>query len=172
MHDLEASDELQLRPDKAVKCTVKWFNTTKGFGFVAPVQGTGDAFVHISVLEPHNLQGLPEGASIVCDLEVGDRGLQVKNIVEIGPAPVLEKESSSCHFILGTVKFFNSRKGFGFVTSDDGGPDIFVHMKALEKSGLGALKEGQRTRLKVLDGDKGPTAEGVQILAAKLPDAE
>lgn len=172
MQNLGSSKQLTTAPQRAVKCKVKWFNTTKGFGFVAPLNGTEDAFVHISALIPHNLQGLPEGASITCDLDVGERGLQVTNIIDLGPAPVLENDNFSCRFVLGTVKFFNNRKGFGFATPDDGGTDIFVHMKALEKSGLGALQEGQRVRLKVLDNDKGPTAEGLQILTGETPACE
>ncbi|MEH6405361.1 MAG: cold shock domain-containing protein [Sneathiella sp.] len=64
----------------------------------------------------------------------------------------------------GTVKFFNSEKGFGFVTPDDASRDIFVHMKALEKSGLGMLEATQRVRLSVKDGEKGPLAEGVEMM--------
>ena len=166
MQNIETSENLKPEAYKAAKCKVKWFNTTKGFGFVAPLNGARDAFVHISVLEPHNLQGLPEGALVVCDLNVGDRGLQVTKILDIGPAPVLESKGGSDDFILGIVKFFNNQKGFGFVTPDGGGTDIFVHMKALEKSGLGALHEGRRVRLKVTDNEKGPSAEGVQLLTA------
>ncbi|MEH6474701.1 MAG: cold shock domain-containing protein [Sneathiella sp.] len=64
----------------------------------------------------------------------------------------------------GTVKFFNTEKGFGFVTPDDESRDIFVHMKALEKSGLGILEAAQRVRLNVTSGEKGPLAEGVELL--------
>ncbi len=164
MHSMDRKQALAPAAQKEVKCRVKWFNTTKGFGFVAPYGSGEDAFVHISVLMPHNLQGLPEGAEVICDLDIGERGLQVTRIVNLGPAPVLENDNAACHFVLGTVKFFNHRKGFGFATPDDGGADVFVHMKALEKSGLGALREGQRVRLKVLDNEKGPTAEGLELL--------
>ncbi|MFT6556641.1 cold-shock protein [Sneathiella sp.] len=148
----------------SIECKVKWFNTAKGFGFVEPLDGSGDAFVHISVLQHNGLQGLPEGAPIVCDLAAGVRGQQVQKIVDLGPAPVLDRTDSDSELIEGIVKFFNTEKGFGFVTPMDASRDIFVHMKALEKSGLGMLEAGQQVRLNVKDGEKGPLAEGVELL--------
>jgi len=147
-----------------IECKVKWFNTAKGFGFVEPLDGSGDAFVHISVLQDNGLQGLPEGAPIVCDLAAGARGQQVQKILNLGPAPVLDQVDGDTELIEGIVKFFNSEKGFGFVTPSDGSRDIFVHMKALEKSGLGMLEAGQQVRLNVKGGEKGPLAEGVELL--------
>ncbi|MEH6547070.1 MAG: cold shock domain-containing protein [Sneathiella sp.] len=75
-------------------------------------------------------------------------------------------EDTDCEFIAGTVKFFNSQKGFGFVTPDDGSLDIFVHMKALEKSGLALLEKDQRVRLNVSSGEKGPLAEAIELIDA------
>jgi len=147
-----------------IECKVKWFNTAKGFGFVEPLDGSGDAFVHISVLQNNGLQGLPEGAPIVCELASGERGQQVHRILNIGAAPVLDQRNGDTELIEGTLKFFNSEKGFGFVTPDDASRDIFVHMKALEKSGLGMLEATQRVRLNVKDGEKGPLAEGVEMM--------
>ncbi len=148
----------------SIACKVKWFNTSKGFGFVEPLDGTGDAFVHISILQTNGLQGLPEGAPIVCDLAAGTRGQQVHKILNLGPAPVLDQKDGDTELIEGAVKFFNTEKGFGFVTPDDASRDIFVHMKALEKSGLGMLETAQRVRLNVKSGEKGPLAEGVELL--------
>jgi cold shock protein len=147
-----------------IECKVKWFNTAKGFGFVEPLDGSGDAFVHISVLQNIGLQGLPEGAPVICDLTAGVRGQQVHKIVDLGPAPVLDQREGDTELIEGTVKFFNTEKGFGFVTPDDESRDIFVHMKALEKSGLGILEAAQRVRLNVKSGEKGPLAEGVELI--------
>jgi len=149
---------------EAVDCKVKWFNTTKGFGFVEPLDGSSDAFVHVSVLQHMELQGLPEGASITCDLFTGERGLQVSRILELGPAPALDQSRASGSMVEGSVKFFNTQKGFGFVTPDNGGLDVFVHMKALEKSGLAALEAEQRVRLTVAAGEKGPLAEAVELV--------
>ncbi len=147
-----------------VECKVKWFNTTKGYGFVMPLDGSGDAFIHISKLEKLNLKGLAEGASIRCDLEEKNQRYQVTEIHEVGPAPVLYENVAPEALIEGTVKFFNAEKGFGFVTPDNGQADIFVHMKVLERSGLAELKADQRVKLNVSDGEKGPHAQGVEIL--------
>ncbi|XKG61967.1 cold-shock protein [Caenispirillum salinarum] len=63
----------------------------------------------------------------------------------------------------GTVKFFNAEKGFGFVTPDDGSRDIFVHIRAVERSGLAGLNEGQRVKLSISQGQKGPQAERIEL---------
>ena len=64
----------------------------------------------------------------------------------------------------GTVKWFNSEKGFGFITQD-GGPDVFVHFSAIVSDGYRELRENQRVEFDVKSGDKGPQAENVQALA-------
>ncbi|MEN9872487.1 MAG: hypothetical protein RL450_422 [Actinomycetota bacterium] len=64
----------------------------------------------------------------------------------------------------GTVKWFNSEKGFGFITQD-GGPDVFVHFSAIVSDGYRELRENQRVEFDVKSGDKGPQAENVQPLA-------
>ena len=61
----------------------------------------------------------------------------------------------------GTVKWFNGTKGFGFIAPDGGGRDVFVHVKALERSGLSGLNENQRVRLTFRQGEKGPEAVSV-----------
>jgi cold shock protein len=152
-----------------VACKVKWFNTSKGFGFVQPDDGSGDAFIHISVLQELSLQGLPEGASITCDLFTGDRGKQVSKIRHLGPAPLMAMQDATRKIIAGTVKFFNSQKGFGFVMPDDGSLDVFVHMKILERSGLALLEKDQRVRLFLSEqGEetKGPSAEAIELIGA------
>ncbi|MGD0275682.1 MAG: cold-shock protein [Syntrophales bacterium] len=63
----------------------------------------------------------------------------------------------------GTVKWFNEKKGFGFIQQDDGG-DVFVHFSAIQDNGFKTLQEGQRVRFDVGSGRKGPAAENVQIL--------
>jgi CspA family cold shock protein len=64
----------------------------------------------------------------------------------------------------GTVKWFNSEKGFGFIAVDDGGADVFVHYSEIQGSGFRSLEENQRVEFEVVQGQKGPQASGVRIV--------
>ena len=64
----------------------------------------------------------------------------------------------------GTVKWFNETKGFGFLSQDNGGKDVFVHFSAINSTGFKTLAEGQRVQFTVTQGQKGPQAENVTIL--------
>ncbi len=161
-----------------ISATVKWFNATKGFGFVSPTDGSPDAFLHISALERAGVGEVSEGATVVCDLGPGQRGPQVVTVhsVDITTAAPRRPASSprdGAGFaprgepgptVEGRVKFFSADKGFGFIAVDDGGKDVFVHIRALEKSGLRSLEPDQRVRLTITQGQKGPQAETVAII--------
>ncbi len=159
------------------KALVKWFNVTKGFGFVAPVDGTPDAFLHISVLSRAGLQELADGTEIECRITQGPKGPQVVRIVEVlGGAPAgcpdgaraggrdrrcSEAASGPTAEMSGTVKWFKPDKGFGFVTADDSSKDVFVHKSVLRRCGLSQLEAGQRVQMKVLEAQKGREATWV-----------
>ena len=140
------------------KGTVKFFNSQKGFGFIQRDEGGDDVFVHISAVERAGLEGLAEGQELefnlvdrggkvsAADLQiVGDvipvesRGAPAGGGRDEAPRRQLTGEKAT-----GTVKFFNSMKGFGFLTRDDGQPDAFVHISAVERSGLSGIDEGER----------------------------
>ncbi|WAH99019.1 cold-shock protein [Arthrobacter sp. MMS18-M83] len=65
---------------------------------------------------------------------------------------------------LGTVKWFNAEKGYGFITVDESGDDIFVHWSAIQMDGYRALEEGQRVDFELGEGQKGPQAESVRLI--------
>ena len=65
---------------------------------------------------------------------------------------------------VGTVKWFNDQKGFGFITPEGGAKDCFVHHSAIEMDGVKSLKEGDRVEFEIVQGQKGPAAENVTPL--------
>ena len=132
------------------KGVVKFFNPQKGFGFIVRDDGGEDVFVHISAVEQAGLTDLADGQPL--EFTLVDRGGRVSatNLriegepmtverAERGPQRQLTGEKAQ-----GTVKFFNSMKGFGFIQRDDGQPDAFVHISAVERAGLPTLNEGDR----------------------------
>ena len=128
---------------------VKFFNAHKGFGFIQQDQGGEDVFVHISAVERAGLEGLAEGQQVKFTLV--DRGGKVSasDLEAVGDVIAVEKKEAPQRQLTGeratgTVKFFNGMKGFGFITRDDGQPDAFVHISAVERSGMSGLNEGDR----------------------------
>lgn len=148
-----------------VTAKVKWFNPAKGFGFVAPADGTPDAFLHVSVVHKAGLRTLRQGATIICSLADGPKGPQVTVIDQVDNSTVVDNVPEGDESVLnGEIKFFAADKGYGFGVPEGGGHDIFIGIGALQRSDLDRLESGQRVRMHVQDGDKGPMATQVEIL--------
>jgi cold shock protein len=139
-----------------VEAVVKWFNAEKGFGFAAVSDGSGDAFLPARVLAAAGHEDVSSGATLQVRIAPGQKGPQITEILEIdtstastqqGPSAARSPRQASAivnpEVLRGTVKWFNRMKGFGFIAPDDGGPDVFVHVSAIERSGLPTLHEGQ-----------------------------
>ena len=140
------------------KGVVKFFNPQKGFGFIVRDDGGEDVFVHISAVEQAGLTDLADGQPL--EFTLVDRGgrISATNLrIEGDPMPVERSGGGGAgggaggpqrqltgEKATGTVKFFNSMKGFGFIQRDDGQPDAFVHISAVERAGLPTLNEGDR----------------------------
>ncbi|MDE8650824.1 cold-shock protein [Novosphingobium album (ex Liu et al. 2023)] len=136
------------------KGTVKFFNASKGFGFIQRDEGGEDVFVHISAVERAGLEGLAEGQQL--EFTLVDRGgkISASDLQVVGDVIAVQKRETPQRQLTGekatgTVKFFNSMKGFGFITRDDGQPDAFVHISAVERSGLSGLNEGDRVEFDI-----------------------
>jgi CspA family cold shock protein len=161
-----------------VQAVVKWYNPDKGFGFVQLADGSGDAFLHVSVVERSGHGSVPPGAALEVRADPGPKGPQVTDILSIdsstaqqGPPrrarperPVYPPADQAAVEESGTVKWYNAVRGFGFIGSDRGGKDIFVHATALERAGITGLTEGQRVAVDVIDGRKGREAAGLRLI--------
>ena len=158
---------------RGMRATVKWFNPTKGFGFVTLEDGS-DAFCHASALSNLSSPDLPQGATVFCDVGQGQRGMQVTAVHSVdlstadtsrapsGPRPMRSREPSG-PMGGGHVKFFNEQKGFGFVVPEQGGPDVYIHASALRRSGIPALIPEQRVRFSTRQGMKGVEVDRIEL---------
>jgi CspA family cold shock protein len=168
--------------------TVKWFNTAKGFGFIQPDDGGSDVFVHISAVEQAGLRGLNEGDLVNFELEQDRRSgkLSAGQLVVTGQGAAPPRSGGGgfdrprgggfgggggggggrpsgdpAGAGAGTVKWFNPTKGFGFIQPEDGGQDVFVHISAVERAGMGSLNEGQKVSFELeKDPRNGKTSAG------------
>ena len=162
------------------KGVVKFFNGQKGFGFIVRDDGGEDVFVHISAVEQAGLTGLAEGQPL--EFTLVDRGGRVSATdlkIDGDPLPVPERSAPregggggegggygdrgpqrqlTGEKASGTVKFFNAMKGFGFISRDDGQPDAFVHISAVERAGMSSLNEGDRVEFELEVDRRGKTA--------------
>ena len=161
-------------PGRRVDAKVKWFNASKGFGFVTPSDGSQDAFLPMAVLRRAGYEDLREGASISCEVSAGAKGPLVTSVLDVdkgtATAPSFggggfdRRVPGSSMTLDGAVKWFEPDKGYGFITPDGGGKDVFVHITALRRSGVTALEPGQRVRVEVIDGKKGQEAERITLI--------
>jgi CspA family cold shock protein len=155
--------------------TVAWYDEDKGFGFVTPDSGGDDVFVHVRALA-EGLTWLTEGDRVMYELVNSDKGPQARDLhlvqgaaAEDAPAPSAPtgpehatEGDAPARAGEGVVVRYDAERGFGFITPDAGGADLFVHMSVLV--GVESLQRGERVRYKVRQSDRGPQADRVEHL--------
>ena len=160
---------------------IKWFDVSKGFGFIVPDNGMPDVLLHVSCLRRDGYETANEGARVVCEAVQRSRGLQAFRIISMDETSAIhpsELPARTRVTVVPTsgleqveVKWFNRLRGFGFVTRGEGTPDIFVHMETLRRYGLMELKPGQMVLVRFGNGPKGLMAAEVRPLDGGMAPA-
>jgi cold shock protein len=152
---------------------IKWFDVSKGFGFIVPDDGGADVLLHVTCLRRDGFQTAYEGARIVCEATQRARGLQAFRVLSMDESTAVhpaQMPPPRTHVTVtptsglerAMVKWFNRLRGFGFLTRGDGTEDIFVHMETLRRYGLTELRPGQTVLVRFGQGPKGLMAAEVQ----------
>ena len=151
-----------------VSGVVKRFSPEKGFGFVELSDGSGDAFLHGSVLTQGGIAAVEPGETLEVRVGPGHKGPHITEVLSVDSSTAVPRASQRSSFRdttsngpsldtaieeTGTVKWFNADRGYGFIALADGSSeDVFVHVSALERSGLTGLSEGQSVIVHVVEG--------------------
>jgi cold shock protein len=162
-----------------VSGVVKWFSPEKGFGFVELSDGSGDAFLHGSVLTQGGIAAVQSGETLEVRVGPGHKGPHVTEVLSVDNSTAVPATPRRSRFQsatsagpssdtaveeTGTVKWFNAERGYGFIAPNGGGKDVFVHVSALERSGIEWLSEGQTVVVDVVEGRRGPEAARVRLV--------
>ncbi|OFE17252.1 cold-shock protein [Humibacillus sp. DSM 29435] len=141
--------------------TVRWFDADRGFGFIALGQEAEDLYVHASeIVSDAAMKLLREGQVVEFEIGEGDRGPQARRV-----RVTADQAGDTPLGVLGTVSWYEPAKGYGFITPDGGGAEIFVHSSAIV--GGGVVSQGQQVAFLVVDGERGPQAEHLLPLGAR-----
>ena len=149
---------------------VKWFDPTKGFGFVISEEGGPDILLHANVLRNFGQGSVVDGSAIEIVVQDTQRGLQATEVLSITPPeaddnlPLRDMVEYSPEDIASKpveparVKWFDKAKGFGFANVFGNNEDVFVHVEVLRRSGLSDLQSGEAIGIRMVDGERGRMA--------------
>src|ERR687886_2149873 len=152
---------------------IKWFDASKGYGFIVPDNGWPDVLLHVTVLRRDGYQTAYEGARVVVECVQRAKGYQAFRIVSMDESTALHPAqmppprthvtvTATSGLERAQVKWFNRLRGFGFLTRGEGTPDIFVHMETLRRFGITELRPGQFVLVRFGPGPKGLMAAEVR----------
>ncbi|MCV2873173.1 cold shock domain-containing protein [Defluviimonas sp. WL0050] len=159
---------------------VKWFDPTKGFGFIVADESGGDILLHANVLRNFGQSSVADNARITVMVQQTARGAQAIEVVEIlppedeGAPPIQDLGEADAEVIAGLpleparVKWFDKTKGFGFANVYSRPEDVFIHIEVLRRSGFADLQPGEAVCLRVMDGKRGRMAAQVVSWDAAL----
>lgn len=166
---------------ETVRGQVKWFDPTKGFGFVVAGEGRPDILLHANVLRNFGQSSVADGAMIELVAQTTQRGMQAVEVLSIEPpeggemaADALEHDdvdlSQAGPMEPARVKWFDKGKGFGFANVFGKPEDVFIHVEVLRRSGFADLQPGEAVCLRVIEGSRGRMAVLVSAWDTALDD--
>lgn len=164
-HDMSAMPEAGMDTIE-ITGQIKWFDVSKGFGFIVPENGMADVLLHVTCLRRDGYQTAYEGARVVCEAMARPGGLQAFRILSMDESTArhpAQMPAQRTHVVVEPssglermeVKWFNRVRGFGFLSKGEGHPDVFIHMETLRRFGLTELRPGQFVLARFGDGPKG-----------------
>jgi len=156
--------------DSLVTGHVKWFDATKGFGFVVADAGGPDILLHANVLRNFGQGSIADASLVELRVQKTERGLQATEVLLVTP-PETGEDLSGFEALVGDlsevsltparVKWFDKAKGFGFANAYGADNDIFLHIEVLRKCGLADLDAGEAVCLRIVEGERGQMAAEV-----------
>jgi CspA family cold shock protein len=151
---------------------IKWFDASRGYGFIVPDNGAPDVLLHVSCLRAAGYPTALEGARVVVTCVARPKGIQTLRMLSMDDSTAVHPSvlplRSSGHVVpeseweTAMVKWFNRLRGFGFLTRGEGTQDIFIHMETLRRFGFAELRPGQFLETRWGYGPKGLTAAEIR----------